>query len=154
MLFYSNSYLVVDENRVETNIKIVDDTNLPGKTLAMRRLQLKNREVPLYPIRVAIYFLGDFIRLSKKGYWFIDSNGKIFTYQKSQRAKLKTVKITKYIPSKTTGTILELQGYAERFKTLFKVPTTNRYAQILIYKGLTILYGTSEEYVPDTWRLI
>ena len=154
MLFYSNSYLVVDENRVETNIRIIDDINLPGKTLAARRLQLTNLNVNLQAIRVAIYFLGDFIKLAKKGYWFIDSNGKLFTYVKSQRAKLTSRKITKLIPSKTTGTLLEVTGYSERFKTLFRVPETHRYAQILKYRGLTILYGTSEEHIPDTWRLI
>lgn len=154
VLYYKNSYLDVDSATIHHNVRLLDDKNLPGSTLALRRLSLKSQNVPLVPIRTAIYFLGDFIKLAKSNYWFIDNNGLVFTYKKCLRAKLVYRKISRVLESTTTGSVLEVQGLPERFKTLFKVPQYHKYAAFIMYKGLTILYGTTETQSKDSWRLI
>jgi hypothetical protein len=154
VLYYSNSYLDVDSNTVSTNIKIVDNTEEPWPTLNRRRLCMSSKGVPLYPLRIAIYFLGDFIKIAKKGWWFIDSLGKIFTYTKSVSVKLKFFKIRRVIPSKSTGSIVEVQNLAERFKTLFTVNKDSKYAGILEYRGIHILYGVYTEEHKSTRRMI
>lgn len=153
LLYYKNSYLNVDDNTVETNLKVVDSTQEPGTNLALRRLQLQTQGVPLYPLRTAIYFLGDFIKLAKSNYWFIDSQGKLFTYKKTTSVPLRFRKISKIIPG-ITGSIIEVQGIPERFKTLFRVPEYNTYAGILEYRGINILYGAYETKHKDTRRMI
>lgn len=154
VLYYSNSYLDVDSNIVSTNIKILDNTNEPGDTLSRRRLKMSSQEVPLYPLRMAIYFLGDFLKLAKKGYWFIDSMGQIFTYTKSMFAKLKFYKIKRVIPSNSTGSIVEVVGIPERFKTLFTADKNTLYAGILEYRGVKILYGLYDQEYKNTRRKI
>lgn len=154
VVFYSNSYL--DENTAEitTNIKIVDDLNVEGSNLSQRRLRLSAQKAPLYPLRVAVYYLGDFIKLAKKGTWFIDSNGKLFTYTKTTSAKLTFHKIKKIIPSPTTGSIVEVVGFPDRFRTLFVATPSARYAGILEYKGISILYGLYDQEYKTTRRMI
>ena len=154
VLYYSNSYLEVDTNIVSTNIKILDNIQEPGDTLSRRRLRMSAQNVPLYPLRVAIYFLGDFIKLAKKGWWFIDSLGNIFTYTKSISVKLKSYKIKRVIPSNTTGSIVEVQNLPERFKTLFTVGAENTHAGILEYRGINILYGVYPKEFKTTRRTI
>lgn len=154
MLYYSNSYLEVDSNTVSTNIKLIDNLAEPGETLSQRRLRMSAQEVPLYPLRVAIYFLGDFIKLAKKGWWFIDSTGKIFTYTKSLSVKLKFYKVKKVIPSKSTGSIVEVYKLPERFKTLFTVDSNVTHAGILEYRGIYILYGLYPQEYKSTRRMI
>lgn len=154
MLYYSNSYLEVDSNTVSTNIKLIDNLAEPGETLSQRRLRMSAQEVPLYPLRVAIYFLGDFIKLAKKGWWFIDSTGKIFTYTKSLSVKLKFYKVKKVIPGKATGSIVEVYNLPERFKTLFTVSSNVTHAGILEYRGIYILYGLYPQEYKSTRRMI
>jgi hypothetical protein len=152
--YYFNQYLDQDTAEISGHIKIIDDKNIDKPTLSQRRLHLTQQSAPLYPLRTAIYFLGDFIKLAKSGYWFVDSLGKIFTYKKSCRARLKFRPIKQVIPGRTTGSILEVEGYSERFKTLYIVPSTCRYAGILEYGGISIFYGAYETKPEDTWRMI
>lgn len=154
VVYYSNTYLDVDTAERSTNIKIVDSLHEPGNTLSQRRLQLKSRGAPVYPIRVAVYFLGDFIKLAHSGYWFIDSLGKIFTYRKQARARLVYKKIVKVVPTQTTGSIIEVEGESERFKTLFTVDPLDRYAAILKFGQMSILYGTAATSGKPSWRKI
>ncbi len=109
---------------------------------------------PMYPLRKAIFFLGDFIKMSKSGYWFIDSNGKLFTYKKSTRVKLKFRRISKIIAANTTGSIIEVEGIPNRFKTLYIAKDYMRYAGVLEYRGMNILYGLYDQQYQDTWRMI
>lgn len=154
IVYYSNTYLNEDTAEKTTYIKVVDSLHETGTTLSQRRLQLRDKGVEVYPIRVAIYFLGDFIKLAKTGYWFIDSLGRVFTYKKEHKAKLVYKKITKIIPTRTTGSIIEVEGEHERFKTLFVVESSDKYAAILKYGSMSILYGTSPSLGKPTWRKI
>lgn len=154
VVYYSNSYHNVDDNTVETYIKLVDDPKLPQASLSRRRLAMKNMGAPLYPLRRAVFFMGDFLKLAKPGYWFIDSNGYIFTYRKSIKAVLTFKRITKVIPGKSTGSIVEVAGIPERFKTVFQVNPGMRYAGIIEYRGIHIFYGVYDRQYRDSWRKI
>lgn len=153
VLYYSNTYFDTDTSTYKTYIKIIDDRNINEQTLSRRRLRAKALGAPLYPLRRAIFFLGDFIMLAKSQYWFIDSNGKLFQYTKSKRVKLTFKKIKRKIPF-STGSILELEGIPHRFKTLYPVKDSMKYAGIL-KDGLSYtLYGVYPAKYKDTWRLI
>jgi len=154
VVYYKNSYLNVDDNTVTVHIKLVDDANQGAGTLASRRLRMKNQGAPLYPLRRAIFFMGDFLKMARSDYWFIDSNGFIFKYKKSIRAKLVFRKIKHIIPGRRTGSSIEVYGIPERFKTMFIVRSYMQYAAILEYRGLHILYGVYDQQYKDSWRLI
>lgn len=154
VLYYSNSYINQDTGKIETFIKIIDNRNEPGDTLAARRLKMLEQQAPMYPLRTSIYYLGDFIKLAKSNYWFIDSSGKIFTYKKTISAKLVFKRILQVLPSKATGSIIEVDGIAERFKTLFIPDKHLKYAGILQYKHVNILYGIYDKQYTATRRMI
>ena len=149
VLYYSNSYLEVDSNPVSTNIKLIDNLAEPGETLSQRRLRMSAQEVPLYPLRVAIYFLGDFIKLAKKGWWFIDSTGKIFTYTKSLSVKLKFYKVKKVIRLDGTKCVLENEAWVlVRFSGT--EPVVRFYAEARDEATLKKLCAEGEAFVKGT----
>ena len=155
VVFTRNTYRDIDLNETYNVVKIVDDRNLPQPTIGSRRLHLSKHGVPLYPLRKAIYYLGDFLKAAKSGYWFIDSKGSIFQYEKTKRAKVKCVPIKSIVsPLGSTGSIVDLVGIPERFRTMYIPPKTHRYAAVLEYGRLRVLYGTYEDPFRESWRLI
>lgn len=151
--FFASEY-IGETNEQSYVIKVVDDLSLPGKTLGLRRLQLKeNKQVRLHNISVAIYFLADLIKLAKTTTWFIDSSGKIFQYKKSTRAKLETKKIRQVLPGAGLGCVIELEGVSQRFKCMIR-PKTEEYAVVLNLGKVSMLYGFSDMPKPNSWRLV
>lgn len=142
------------EDQDIVDIRIVDDKTLEGDKLATRRLALLSQGVPLYKISYALYFLGDLIKIATPNTWFIDSSGKVFQYKKTTRAKLKPHKIVQILPIQTGGAVLEVEGIASRFKTLFVPPILHNYAGILYFGKSLILYGTYENQFKETWRMV
>lgn len=154
IVYYSTEYADLDTGEVTTTLRIVDDKSIEYPTLSRRRLKLTTTDVPLFPIRQAIYFLGDLIKIAKSTTWFIDSEGKIFKYKKSKRAKMLVRKITKILPTEGLGSVIELEGIAHRFKTTFRPETTAEYA-VVLKVGLTyIFYGLYNEKPKENWRLV
>lgn len=112
----------LEDGGTETVLRILDDKNIEGGTLARRRLRMScDPKVHLFKITNAIFFLGDLVKLASKKSWFIDSNGKLFNYEKKTRAKLKYYKITQVLPIGTGGAVIEVEGLTTRFKTLFNI---------------------------------
>jgi len=137
-----------------SNYRIIDDKSLVGTTLAERRLQLvKNRTARVYPLKDAVYFLGDFIKLAKSNSWFIDSLGKVFTYKKTTRAKLRFFEIEKIISSGGFGYIVCLKN-AMRFKVLYKPHAEHKWAGVLLINKMPVLYGIYEAKYKETWRTV
>lgn len=154
LLYYLSEY--EKEDSIVRSFQILDDANVPGDSLAMRRLHLRSLGEPLKKINRAIFFLGDLIKLANPQTWFIDSNGKLFTYTKATRAKLRYHKVTKVIPMSTGGVVVEVEGISSRFKALFvpEIPNNQLYAGIL-HMGLSkILYGFYDDKYDDTWRMV
>lgn len=133
-------------------LRIVDDTNIKLPTLAARRLQVMRDGGELHKINTAIFFLGDFIKISKPTIWFIDSNGKLFNHKKSASMTLIYKKISKVIPT-NSGYIIEVEGIESRFKCLY-APSGKTYAGILKSGSSYILYGLYEEPYKESRRKI
>lgn len=153
MVVYLSQH-IDDEDVVNTIYRIVDDKNLPGDSLAARRLILAKEGVLLKKINRAVFFLGDLIKLAKASTWFIDAKGNTFTYKKSRRAKLIYKRITKVINIPVGGAIIEVEGIPQRFKCLYTPKIHERYAIVLVDKSMYVLYGFSETLNKDSWRMI
>lgn len=146
--------ILYDRETEEELYKYIDDKSVLGDTLGKRRLKLKLNGKLLYPLKDAIYFLGDLIKLAKVSPTFIDNSGKIFTYKKVNTVKLKMVSIKEIIDIPTGGSILSIVGIPQRFKTLATVPKTKKYAGVLVSSSGYILYGVYDTLKKDTWRKI
>lgn len=153
LVFYHTHY--IDENNRETyTVRMVDDKTLPQATLGLRRLAMKALKVELFPIRTAIYFLADLVKLAKATTWFIDSSGKVFQYEKTTRAKLTTKKLKNVLPADGLGCVFELQGVPSRFKAMRRPGDTEHYARVLQLGMAFIFYGFCSERKPDSWRMV
>lgn len=154
LLVYENTYMHVDTANEYTHTKIID-AKISGETLSRRRLKLEAKGLPLYPLKKAAFFLHDFIKLAGNGYYFIDSAGKVFKYKKQLSCRLIFRKVTGVIPSDTTGSIIEVQGMPQRFKTLISLPNPyGLWAGLLDYKGAWLFFGVYNEQYRDTRRMI
>lgn len=154
IVYYLNESFNQDNAQFSQTIRIVDDRNLPFETLSRRRLQIVADGGALYPIRRAIYFLGDFIKLVRTNVWFIDSTGRYFQYKKTTRAKLRFYKVQNIFPLTGGGAIVQVQSLPQRFKVLFKPKENLTWAGVLELNKVNILYGLYPEKYPDTWRAI
>jgi hypothetical protein len=154
VVYYATEYSDLDTSEHTATFRVVDDTSVAGETLSRRRLILARDDVPLYPIRQAIYFLGDLLKLAKATTWFIDSSGQLFQHKKSTRAKLVVRKIKNVFPTTGLGAVIELECIPQRFKTTFKPGADAEYAALL-QCGLTyIFYGLYSDKPAESWRLI
>ena len=139
---------------VKSKLSLVDDQSAKGDTLAARRLSLISDGIPLYPLKNAIFFLGDLIKLSGPQVYFIDSNGRLFNYKKTSTAKLKFYKINRIIPITTGGAIIEVEKIPQRFKVL-QLPSEDSRCAGILHSGMsTILYGVYNYIPEDTVRRI
>jgi hypothetical protein len=154
VIYYTTEYTDLDTNINTATLRIVDDTNIDKPTLSRRRLQLLTQETQLFPIRQAIYFLGDLLKIAKKTTWFIDSLGTLFQYSKTRRAKIVVRRITKVLPTEGLGAIVELEGIAHRFKTVFKPDADAEYAAVLQCGLSYIFYGLYKDKPLESWRMI
>jgi hypothetical protein len=155
VFYYHEQHENTDDGVItQLKYKIVDDKNLPGKTLAQRRLQLTVDEVNLAKIENAIYFLGDLVKLADPKVWFMDSLGKLFQYKRSIQAKLNFYKIKTIIPIKTGGVIIECETMLQRFKALYRPEIDKEYAGILEFGKNKVLYGFYDKKYNSTWRKV
>lgn len=154
IIYYATEYSDLDTSERTATFRVVDDTGVTGDTLSRRRLRMMVDDIPLFPIRQAIYFLGDLLKVAKPTTWFIDSSGQLFQHKKSTRAKLIIKKIKNVFPTTGLGAVIELEGMPQRFKTVFKPAEDMQYAALL-QTGLTyIFYGLYVDKPNDSWRLI
>lgn len=154
VVYYATEYSDLETNEHTGTLRIVDDLNIDKPTLSRRRLQLLVQGVKLFPIRQAIYFLGDLLKLAKATTWFVDSSGQAFQYKKTRRAKLLVKRITQVLPTQGLGAVVELEGIAHRFKTVFKPAADDEYAAVLQCGLGYIFYGLYKTKPTSTWRMI
>jgi hypothetical protein len=143
-----------EDGKTITNIVIVDDKNIEGDTLGLRRVSLLRDGVRMRRLSKAIFFLGDMIKLATSKTWFIDNNGMVFNYKKTQSAKLNFKRISKVIPISTGGALLELEGSTARYKSLYAPTPQEKYAGILTIGAMSILYGVYDTKYDNTTRRI
>ena len=130
--------------------QIVDDKNMKGASLGIRRLQTPHKN--LYPIKYKIHELVGIIKSSKKH--FIDSKGAIFEYEKTEFLKLCYYKIEK-IDNLTKVSRLRLQNVKKPFIVPRPPPPEIQYAGVL-HNGARpwILYDYSETKLKATRRKV
>ncbi len=144
-----------EEGNITQHIRIVDDKNLSGSTLSRRRLQLTVSDEKLYKLHQAIFFLGDLIKVAENNPWFIDSEGKIFQYSKTEFCQVECFPVEKIIPIPSGGSIVELRGVPNRFKTLHTHTYEFKYGLVLTRKDRArILYGLCNEHQPTRRKKI
>lgn len=154
LVYYYTEY-TSETNETSLTLKIVDDKSVQQPTLGRRRLHLSlDKSIKLFPIRTAIYLLADLIKLAKASTWFIDDSGRVFQYKKQARAKLTTHKIKQVLPVNGIGCVLEVEGLAQRFKSLHHPNDYQHYAVLLSLNKTNIFYGLSETHLPPSWRLV
>ena len=154
IVYYATEYTDLDTSDRTATLRVVDDKSIQHQTLSRRRLKLMTDNVPLFPIRQALYFLGDLLKVAKPTTWFIDSEGHLFQHKKTTRAKLVVKKIKNVFPTTGLGAVIELEGMPQRFKTMFKPSDDMQYAALLKV-GLTyIFYGLYVDKPDESWRLI
>ena len=142
------------DGEIDPKTLVIDDTSIEGNSLAMRRLNMKKNDVTLAKLRHAVFFLGDMIKLSKSGTWFIDSEGTVFEYRKTKRVPLVFKPISQVIPIRTGGAIVEVQGIGTRFKVLHAPNPDCKYAGLLLVGTGYLLYGLYVDKLPDTVRMV
>lgn len=130
--------------------QIVDDKNMPGDTLGIRRVQTPY--LNLFPLRKQ---LNTHIGILKQNSnCFIDSAGILFIYEKTKVCKLSYHKIRK-VERKEVASVVWVKGINFPF-TVPRPPEEGfSWAGVLHYHGLPwLLYEYSEEKKKDTRRKV
>lgn len=130
--------------------RVVDEKNMPGATLGVRRLQCGRSD--LLPLKKALLDVSDLIHCKTKN--FIDSSGTPFTYVKEYSSLLKCYRI-KRIDRKETASILWLYDWPTPI-TIPRPPLNNpEYVRLLHVNGAPwIVYDYVRCQVKDTYRRI
>lgn len=143
----SNNFDVID-GIAFVDGSALDDRNMRGETIGIRRLQSKRKD--LYKLRTPLFNLGDLIG-SKKNH-FISSCGKMFTYEKTGFQKIKYLPIQKFELRNTFSFV-----YASGISIPFEIPRppadydTVPWVRILYYENFPwMVYGFSKKQGRDT----
>lgn len=130
--------------------KAIDDKNMPGTTLGIRRLQCQRSDL----LKLKKAYLDYVAMLSSKKTIFIDSNGIPFKYIRTKTCPLKYHKINN-IEKKDNCTILWLEGVNTPF-TIARPPYGDaRYARVLYLDKIPwLLYDFSTIRGRDSHRRV
>jgi hypothetical protein len=129
---------------------LVDDLNMPGSTLGIRRLQTP--QDGLLPLKRSVFNLIGILK--QTGHHFIDSAGVMFTYEKTKHCSLKYYRIKK-VERKTVASLLWVEGIKSPF-TIPRPPDEGCiWAGILHLHDLPwMLYEYSKGKLPNTHRKV
>lgn len=147
----SSNWIVTDKV-VFLDGKVVDERNLPGKTLGIRRLQSGRKD--LLPLKRAVMDIPQLLNCNKK--YFIDSVGNLITYEKTYSSKLVCYRI-KRIEKKDVASLLILEGVPSPItvKRLPMLVDRCPWARVLHVRGAPwILYDFVGTKRKDTYRRI
>jgi hypothetical protein len=129
---------------------VLDDTNQPGRTLGIRRMQTPFHE--LVELRKACTDVTGVVKQSNASY--IDTLGKTFIYQKTKFFQLKYYKI-KEVQRKDTFSLLWVKGINSPYIIPRPPPSNTTWVGILHLKGLPwLLYDYSKEKLKNTRRMV
>jgi hypothetical protein len=142
-LYMADSILWLDN-------QVVDDRNMPGKTLGARRIQ--SPFTTLYELSKALPAKVSMIRSPSRTY--IDNLGRIFTYEKTQTAQLEYRNIRK-VEKKGTYSVIWFAGFNFPFEVPRPPPEGHTWAGILYLYGFPwILYEYSTDRKKKTRRRV
>ena len=130
---------------------VVDDRNMPSKSLGIRRLQTPFRD--LLPLRKSVNSFNGIIK-NMGNTCYMDSKGTIFIYEKTEMCSLEYHRIQR-IDRKDTGSILWLKGIHFSFDIPRPPSPEMVWAGVLYFKGLPWkLYDFSETKLNKTKKKI
>ncbi len=135
---------------------ILDNKNIRGNTLGIRRLNLSSslqEDQRLYPLRKIFYTFSDIITHKHKHKVYIDSIGTLFKYTKSKRCNLVYKKITN-IEVQATRILCTCKGLFRPIEVPYIPRVMPRYLGLLCFQGDYILYELSQCAKAETWRLV
>ena len=135
---------------VFANGQMLDDRNIEGETLGIRRL--RSSYPTKFILNKATHDIPSFLKSAGKK--FIDSSGKVFNYEKTRMVDLKYLLISKIRWNKTESIL-----FVEDINFPFTIPRPPepemRYAGILFDRGYPwLLYEYCEFWKKDTKRKI
>jgi hypothetical protein len=122
--YKTDGVLFIDDNLV------LDDTNMPGKTLGVRRLQCGRTD--LYKLRGAHLKFHDMLTSKRK--IFIDNKGTPFIYERTVHSPLVFHRV-KRIEPKESASIIWLEGVPYPFSLEHPPYGEANWARVLYYKG-------------------
>jgi hypothetical protein len=129
--------------------RILDDTNMPGKTLGMRRL-LTPRKKELYRLKNGVQTIPDFL---SHNLW-VDNSGTILRYEKTKVCKLRYYKIKK-VELKETASVIWFFDIGFPFKVNRPPPSLAAYARLICFNGIPwLIYDFASEKGKDTSRKV
>jgi len=130
--------------------QVVDDRNMSGETLGIRRLQSPMKSI--YPLR---YMVDDEVGMMKhRGKHFIDTNGVYWYNEKTKTATLKYHKIRK-VEKKDIAAVVWLKDVPFPFVEARPPQDEYSWAGLLYKSGIPWkIWEYCEEKKKDTWRKI
>ena len=130
--------------------KVVDDKNMSGDTLGVRRLQTSLPN--LYPLKYMLEAMPNLMR--HRGYNYIDNEGNLFSYTKSKFFQMKYHKILA-VDKKDSASLLWLEDINFPIEVPRPPAIEYRWAAIIYRNNLPwFFYEYSTEQKKDTKRKI
>ena len=130
--------------------KVLDDTNMPGKTLGVRRLQCGRKDL----CRLRRAYPDYQSMLMSKHKIFIDSNGTPFIYRKTINSPLIYHRISR-IELKEDCTVVWLKLIPYPFKLPRPPYGDAQWARVLYYKGSPwLLYDLASTKGKDSYKRV
>jgi len=129
---------------------LLDDRNMPGDTLGIRRLQTPQKG--LWKLSKAVDTLAGIIK--QRTHYFIDSKGILFTYEKTKYCRLKYYRVRK-VERKIVASLLWVEGIKSPFTIPRPPKESSIWAGILHLDDVPwMLYEYSMEKHPNTRRKV
>lgn len=130
--------------------RLLDDRNMPGRTIGQRRLQSPMDN--FFRLNRYVDSIQGIIKQNKR--YFIDNLGRPFIYEKTKFCRLKYHKI-KRVERKDTASVVYLKGVPTPF-TVPRPPDPSMLYAGILYLNLTpwVLYEFSEEYKKETRKKV
>ena len=145
----SQDDITITDGLVFIGHELLDDRNMPGKSLGLRRLQTSHKN--LYELHKGAYSIPE---LLKHKSW-VDSSGKILEYQKTKVVALKHHLIKK-VEKKDTCSIIWVSGVPFPFEVRNPPSDLAKYCRILYSDKVNpwLIYDFTIEKGKDTVRKI
>lgn len=134
--------------KTQSGTYVLDNKNLSGDNVGKRRIKIQSSE--LYKPRKVYYNLSQL--LHAKGNIFMDNDGVVFKYKKTQYAPLTYYKVQNVTQAKDGECILEVPQINYSYKINCRKAYSIEYIGILATEYGFIPYEFSEEYKKPTRR--
>ena len=130
--------------------EVLDDTNMKGDTLGLRRLQSPMKSI--YPLKSMIKSIRAL--LDHQGKFYIDTTGRFFRKIKTTKAELKYHKILR-VDKKNIASVMWIKNCPYPFTLDRPINEGETWAGLLYRDGVPwLLYDTANKKKKNSWRKI